>query len=165
MPWSSCLRCVSCCGVAGVSWCVSIGADRKARSRSCSASRAPASASFVALERLGQQASTPRPVLEDVDDAHGGVRAFDAGLDQGELFGVAEPELVEPLGLGPADIARGGPARRIGILVMPDQGLPVLVSGPLHGFSDQRPGEGHRGSVPDAVSGARCGAGYAPESM
>src|SRR3954453_4469364 len=89
-----------------------------------------------------------------MDQADGGIRALDAGLDQLEILGVAEPELVEPLGLGPADVARGGPARRIRILVMTDQGLPVLVSRLLHGGSDLRPGKGH----------FRLG-GYAPESM
>ena len=49
---------------------------------------------------------------------------------------VSEPELVEPLGLGRADVARGGPALRIGVLVMPDQGLPVLVARALHGGSN-----------------------------
>ena len=44
------------------------------------------------------------PVLEDVNDADGGIGALDAGLDQLEVPGVTEPELVEPLGLGPADI-------------------------------------------------------------
>jgi len=43
-----------------------------------------------------------------VNDADGGVRALDAGFDQREPLGIAEPELVEPLGLGPADIARRG---------------------------------------------------------
>src|SRR3954453_1747801 len=108
----------------------------------------------VAFERLGQQASVVRSELEYVHDAEGGIRALDAGLDQLETLGVAEPELVEALGLGPADIARSGPAGRIGILVMPDQGLPVFVSCPLHGGSDLRPGEGH----------LRLG-GYAPEAM
>jgi hypothetical protein len=31
-----------------------------------------------------------------------------AGLGQREVLGVVEPELVEPLGLGPAHLARGG---------------------------------------------------------
>jgi hypothetical protein len=30
------------------------------------------------------------------------------GLGQREVLGVVEPELVEPLGLGPAHLARGG---------------------------------------------------------
>jgi hypothetical protein len=33
-------------------------------------------------------------VLEDVNDADGGIGALDAGLDQREIPGVAEPELV-----------------------------------------------------------------------
>jgi hypothetical protein len=48
----------------------------------------------VALERLRHQASVVRPVLKDVNDAHGGIGAFDAGLDQREVARVAEPELV-----------------------------------------------------------------------
>ena len=96
-----------------------------------------------------------RPVLEHVNQADGGVRALDARLDQRELLGIAEPELVEPVGLGPADIARGGAARRIGLFVMPDQRLPVFVSGPLHGFPDLRPGVGHARSLPEAVNSAR----------
>src|SRR3954453_12666317 len=79
-----------------------------------------------------------------MDQADGGIRALDAGLDQREVLGVAEPELVEPIGLGPADVARGGPARRIRILVMTDEGLPVFVSRLLHGGSDLRPGKGHQ---------------------
>jgi hypothetical protein len=97
----------------------------------------------VPLERLRQQASLVRPVLEEVKDADGGIGALDAGLDQREVPGVAEPELVKPLGLGPADIARGGAARRIGILMMSNQRLPVFVSRPLHGFPDLLPGVGH----------------------
>ena len=93
----------------------------------------------VSLKRLRQQASPLRPVLEDVNEADGGIGALDAGLDQRELLGITEPELVEPLSLGPADIARRRSARRIGILVMPDEGLPVFVSRPLHGFADLRP--------------------------
>ena len=62
----------------------------------------------VPLEGLRQQASLVRPVLEHVNDADCGIRALDAGLDQCEVLGVAEPELVEPLGLGTADIARRG---------------------------------------------------------
>ena len=87
--------------------------------------------SRVALERLG---------LEDVHDAHGGVRALDAGLDQRE---VVERHLVEPLGLGAADVARRGPALRIGVLVVLDEGLPVLVSRRLDGFADLRSGVRH----------------------
>src|SRR5919201_2442082 len=84
-----------------------------------------------------------RPVLKDVNDADGGVGALDARLDQREVLGVTEPKLVEPLGLGPADIARGGATRRIGILMMSNQRLPVLVSRPLHGFPNMLPGVGH----------------------
>jgi hypothetical protein len=43
-----------------------------------------------------------------VNDVDGGIGALDAGLDQREILGVAEPELVKPFGLGPADIARVG---------------------------------------------------------
>jgi hypothetical protein len=59
----------------------------------------------VPLERLRQQASLVRPVLEEVNDADGGIGALHAGLDQPEVPGVAEPELVKPLGLGPAGYA------------------------------------------------------------
>jgi hypothetical protein len=97
----------------------------------------------VPLERLSQQASLVRPVLEEVNDADRGIGALDAGLDQRKIPGVAEPELVKPVGLAPADIARGGAARRIGILVMSNQRLPVFVSRPLHGFADLLPGAGH----------------------
>src|SRR5918999_1711527 len=97
----------------------------------------------VPLERLHQQASLARPVLEEVNDADGGIGALDAGLDQREIPGVAESELIEPLGLGPADIARGGAARRIGILMMSNQRLPVFVSRQLDGFPDLLPGVGH----------------------
>src|SRR5688572_194979 len=82
-----------------------------------------------------------------MDDPDGGIGALDAGLEQRELLGRAEPELVEPLGFGPADVARGRAAGRIGILMMPDQGLPVLVSGPLHGGADVRSGQGHDQSL------------------
>jgi hypothetical protein len=97
----------------------------------------------VSLERLRQQASLVRSVLEEVNDADGGIGALDAGLDQRELLGVAEPELVQALGLGPADITGGGPALGIGILVVPDEGLPVLVSRTLDSFPDLRPGVRH----------------------
>jgi len=90
----------------------------------------------ISLKRLRQQASLSRSALEDVNEADGGIRALDAGLDQRDLLGIAEPELVEPLGLGSADVARSRSVRRIGILVMPDQGLPVFVSRALHGFAD-----------------------------
>src|SRR5829696_7597157 len=114
----------------------------------------PAFVAAVPLERLRQQASPSRAVLEDVDEADGGVGALDARLDQ--------PELLGPLGLGPADVARRRSALRIGILVMPDQGLPMLVPRPLHGFADLAPGDpcgpGHRApppvlaaSLPDAL--------------
>jgi hypothetical protein len=84
-----------------------------------------------------------RPVLEEVNDADVGIGALHAGLDEREVPGVAEPELVKPLGLGPADIARGGAARRIGLLMVSNQRPPVLVSRPLHGFSDLLPGARH----------------------
>ena len=84
-----------------------------------------------------------RPVLKEVNDADGGIGALDARLDQREVLGVAEPKLVEPLGLGPAYIARRGAARRIGIFMMSNQRLPVFVSRPLHGFPDLLPGVGH----------------------
>src|SRR5688572_8310145 len=97
-----------------------------------------------------------------MNDADGGIGALDAGLEQREVRGVAEPELVKPIGLGPADIARGGGARRIGILVMSNQRLPVFVSRPLHGFADLLPGVGHvsplawpRGPVGGAFAGAQ----------
>ena len=80
-------------------------------------------------------------VGEDVYEAEGGIGALHAGLDQREVLGVAEPEFVEPLGLGPADITRGGAARRIGILVVLDERLPVLVARLLDGLADLRSGE------------------------
>ena len=98
----------------------------------------------VPLERLGQQPSLVRPVLEDVNDADGGIGALDAGLDEREFPGVAEVELVKPLGLSPADITGGRSARRIGILVVSNQRLPMFVARPLHGFPDLLPGVGHR---------------------
>jgi hypothetical protein len=85
-----------------------------------------------------------RSVLEDVNDADGGIGALDAGLDQREVLGVAEPELVEPLGLASADITRGGAALRLGILMVLDERLPVLVAGALHGLPDLLPCQGHR---------------------
>src|SRR5205085_2151578 len=97
----------------------------------------------VSLERLRQQAGLLGPVLEDVNETDRRIGALDAGLDQPELLGIAKPELVEPLGLGPADIARGGPTRGIGLLMMPNQSLPVFVSRLLHGFPDLRPRVGH----------------------
>ena len=36
-----------------------------------------------------------------MNDADGGIGALDAALDQTEVPGVAEPELVKTLGLGP----------------------------------------------------------------
>ena len=71
-----------------------------------------------------------------MDDANGGLVALDAGLDQLQVAGVTEPELVEPLRLGPADITRRRAALRIGVLVMPDQRLPVLVARALGGFPE-----------------------------
>ena len=65
-----------------------------------------------------------------MNDANGGIGALDARLDKREVRGVTEPKVVEPLGLGPADIARSGAARRIGILMVPNQRLPVFVAGP-----------------------------------
>src|SRR5262245_20814456 len=50
----------------------------------------------VSLERLG---------LEDVHEPDLPVGALDAGLDQPEAVQVAQPEPVQALGLGPADIA------------------------------------------------------------
>ena len=69
--------------------------------------------------------------------------ALDAGLDERELLRRGEVELGEPLGLGPADVAGGWAALRIRLLVMPDQGLPVLVARRLHGCTDVRPRERH----------------------
>src|SRR5215211_4452719 len=116
----------------------------------------------VPLERLRHQTGLLRPVLEEVNDANCGIGAFDASLDQREVPGIAEPELVEPLGLSQADIARGGAARRIGILMMSNECLPVCVSRPLHGFPDLCPGIGHVSfsgsarSVSQAVSRPHC---------
>jgi hypothetical protein len=55
---------------------------------------------------------------------------------------VRSTKLVEALGLGPAHIARRGTAGRIGVLVMPNQRLPVFVSRPLHGLPELVPGVG-----------------------
>src|SRR6266487_2703443 len=111
------------------SWSVLHGLRRRAsrlgRAAGVTAASSPVVAA-VSLERLRQQASLVRSVLEEVNETDGGIGALDAGLDQRELLGIAELELIEPLGLGTADIARRGPARRIRILMMPNQGLPVF---------------------------------------
>jgi hypothetical protein len=43
----------------------------------------------VSLEGLRQQASVVRPVLEEVNDADGGIGELDPGLDQRKVPGVA----------------------------------------------------------------------------
>ena len=81
---------------------------------------------------------------EVVNDVIGEVVLGESGFKAEQLAEhIAEPELVEPLGLGPADVTRSRAALRIGVLVMLDQRLPVLVSRALHGVADLRPGVRH----------------------
>jgi hypothetical protein len=88
-----------------------------------------------------------------VHQADGGVEALNAALDQLQVRIVTEAHRVESLGLGSADIARGGSAGWVGILVEADQRVPVLVAGALHCLANLFPRQRHltaRGGVPNS---------------
>jgi hypothetical protein len=107
------------------------------------ASLSVTSTSTVVLEGLGLLACLCRFVFEDVDETNCGLEALDAGLDEGEVGIVPEAKLIEPLGLGTADVAGGGTAGGVGVFVKADQGLPVLVAGALDRLADLLPRERH----------------------
>ena len=71
------------------------------------------------LHRFRQQASLlgARTRRRERCEMVGSARS-DAGLDQLEVLGVTEAELVEALGLGSADVTRRRAALRVGILVV-----------------------------------------------
>ena len=92
---------------------------------------------------VGQEGGAGGTDLERVGDMNRVAGPLDPGLTQLESRNVGEAELIEPLGLGPADVARGRAARRIGILVVSDQRLPVLVPGALDRLADLLAGERH----------------------
>jgi hypothetical protein len=107
------------------------------------ASLSVTSTSTVILEGLGLLAYLCGFVFEDVDETNCGLEALDAGLDEGEVGIVPGAELVEPIGLCPADVAGGRTAGGVGVFVKADQGLPVLVAGALDRLADLLPGERH----------------------
>src|SRR5215207_1909325 len=107
--------------------------------------RAPRS--FVAGERLGLEPSAFIAILENVGDAHCGADTLDPALHQLELGVVAQSEGVQPLSLGARDVTRRGPALRVGVRVVPDEGLPVRVTRPFDRVSNLLPGECHGSSL------------------
>src|ERR1041385_3119552 len=64
-------------------------------------------------------------------------------FDELELLRIAEPQLVQPLGLSLAHVPGRGLRVGVSILVVMPQGVPVLVAGALHGVADVVAGEGH----------------------
>jgi hypothetical protein len=99
--------------------------------------------STVIFERLGLLAGFRGLVLEDVNQANGGVEPFDASLDQCEVGIIPLPELIEPLGLGLTDVTWSRTAGGVGILVKADQRLPMFVAGALDRGADLLPGQRH----------------------
>jgi hypothetical protein len=97
--------------------------------------------SLVAGERLGLEPRPLRAILEDVGDADRRGNRLDAALHQLEVGVVAQAEGVQPLGLGPGDVARRRTALWVGVLVMADEGLPVRVTRAFDRFSDLSSGE------------------------
>ena len=74
-------------------------------------------------------------------DADCGVDPLDPALHQLDVGVVAQAEVVQPLSLGPGDVTWRGTALRVGVCVVPDEGLPVRVTRPFDRRSKLFPGE------------------------
>src|SRR2546426_326939 len=105
--------------------------------------RAAEARSAVAREGLREQPQPERLVRENVREPDFVAHALHPRLHELELLGVAEAHLVEPLRLRLAHVARCGPARGIGVLVVVPQRLPVLIAGTLDRLADVLAGERH----------------------
>src|SRR5207245_6517767 len=64
-------------------------------------------------------------------------------FEQLAVLRVPQPQLSQPLGLSLTHIAGRGLRVRVGVLVVPTEGLPMLVAGALYGFPDVVSGERH----------------------
>ncbi len=67
-------------------------------------------------------------VFKEVSDSEGGREPLDPALDQLQIRIIAQAKSIKPFRLGSGYIAWCGAAGWIGILVMTDQGLPMLVT-------------------------------------
>jgi hypothetical protein len=82
-------------------------------------------------------------ILEKMGYPNCGTDTLDPALHEFEVGVVAEAEFVQSLGLGPTDITGGGIALRVNVCVVPDEGLPVLITRPFDRLSNVLPGECH----------------------
>jgi hypothetical protein len=70
-------------------------------------------------------------MLENVDDAKGSGETFDPAFQQLQVRSVSEAHGIETVSFAPGNVAGSRAARRVRILVVADQRLPVGVTGSL----------------------------------
>jgi hypothetical protein len=71
--------------------------------------------------------------------------AADSGLEQLVPGRIAVTVVIQPLSLSTADIARGGTASGVRILVVRDECAPIVITGSLDGGPDVFSGQWHDG--------------------
>ena len=136
-------RLVLACQVAPDMDCKGSSGERWACRCQCRAPR-----SFVASERLGLEPSAFGAIVEDMGDPDCGCDPLDPALHQLEVRVVAQAEVVQPRSLGPGNVTGRGIALRVRVCVVPDEGLPVLVTRPFDRLSNLFPGECHGAQPP-----------------
>ncbi|MGH2891738.1 MAG: hypothetical protein ACRDPM_00525 [Solirubrobacteraceae bacterium] len=87
--------------------------------------------SFVVGERFGLELAALFAILEHMGDPNCGWDPLDPALHQFQAGVIAQIEVVQPLGFGPTDVTGGGIALRVNVCVVPDEGLPVLITRPF----------------------------------
>jgi hypothetical protein len=92
--------------------------------------------SFVAGEWLGLEPCALVSILENVGDSDCRRHQLDSALDQLDVGVVAQAKGVQSFGLGPGDVTGRRVALRVNVRVVPDEGLPVLITGAFDRFAN-----------------------------
>src|SRR4051794_24562511 len=92
--------------------------------------------------------------LEQVGHANRPLETLDPRLEQPQIRRIAEAELVEPLGLGAADVTRGRAAFRVRVFVMANERLPMRVAGALDRFAHLLSRQRHARATATAPTGS-----------
>lgn len=91
----------------------------------------PVPRSFVAGERLGFGPPAVVAILEDVGYPNRGRDPLDPALHELEVGPLAKAQPVQARSLSPTDVTRRRIALWVDVGVVPDEGLPVLITSPF----------------------------------